>query len=161
MLQALVARAHVMAAVTATAVVITFLASGAAIDLAGDPGDDRVLRGAVLLGVPLLIACLASAGLTGRRLAQGSWSAIVRRKQRRLQAAAVVGLVVLVPCAVALYHLRGRWGTSPEVVVMEALELVAGAFNLWLLVSNFRDGRRMARRQRKPARRLQPSSVGL
>src|SRR5260370_41544200 len=95
----LLTRIHVTAAAGAIMVITTFLLSSGVIELIGGAGDIRVLRHAVLLGLPLLIACLVTAGLTGPRLAGGSRPAVVRRKQRRLQAAAAAGLLVLGPSA--------------------------------------------------------------
>ncbi|MGO9083355.1 MAG: hypothetical protein ACLQDY_30750 [Streptosporangiaceae bacterium] len=103
----LLARIHAVAAAAAIAVIMAFLVSSGVIELTGGAGDIRVLRHAVLLGLPLRLACLVTAGLTGQRLAGGSRPAVVRRKQRRLQAAAAAGLLVLVPCALILSHLAG------------------------------------------------------
>jgi len=84
----LLARAHVGAATGSLAVITAFLVSTAVTDLAGGAADIRTLRHGILLVLPLLIGCLVTAALTGRRLAGRSRSPIVRRKLRRLQAAA-------------------------------------------------------------------------
>jgi hypothetical protein len=148
----LLARIHAAAAAGAIAVVTTFLLSSGVIELIGGAGDIRALRHAILLGLPLLIACLGTAGLTGQRLAGGSRSAIVRRKQRRLQAAA--GLLVLVPCALILNHLATAPATGGAFTALEITESLFGTVNLSLLALNFRDGRRMTghRRTARPAR---------
>ena len=150
----LLARIHVAAATGAIAVIAAFLLSSGVNELIGGAGDIRVLRHAILLGLPLLIACLATAGLTGQRLAGGSRSAIVRRKQRRLQAAAAAGLLVLVPCALILNHLATAPTTGGAFTALEITESVFGTVNLSLLALNFRDGRRMTRHRRtaRPAR---------
>ena len=141
----LLARIHVAAAAGAIAVITTFLVSSGVTELTGGAGDIRTLRHAILLGLPLLIACLVTAGLTGRRLAGGSRSAVVRRKQRRLQAAAAAGLLVLVPCALILNHLATASATGGAFTALEITESVFGTVNLSLLALNFRDGRRMTR----------------
>lgn len=150
----LLARIHVAAAAGAIAVITTFLVSSGVTELTGGAGDIRALRHAILLGLPLLIACLVTAGLTGQRLAGGSRSAVVRRKQRRLQAAAAAGLLVLVPCALILSHLAAAPATGGAFTALEIAESVFGTVNLSLLVLNFRDGRRMTRHRRaaRPAR---------
>jgi hypothetical protein len=78
----------------------------------------------------------------------------VRRKLRRLQAAAATGLLVLVPCAVILNQLAGApaGGTFHG---LEITEIVFGTANLALLALNARDGRRMTR-HRRPARAAVP-----
>jgi len=128
-------RIHLAAAAGALAVISAFLVSSTVIELIGDPGEVRSLRHAILLALPLLIGCLAASALTGRRLAGRSRAPVVRRKQRRMQVVAAVGLVVL---------------------VLEITELLAGAVNLALLALNFRDGRGMTRR-RGPARSPRPT----
>ncbi len=150
----LLTRIHVTAAAGAIAVITAFLVSSGVIELIGGAGDIRVLRHAVLLGLPLLIACLVTAGLTGQRLAGGSRSAVVRRKQRRLQAAAAAGLLVLVPCALILSHPAIAPAPGGAFTALEITESVFGSVNLSLLALNFRDGRRMTRHRRtaRPAR---------
>lgn len=144
----LLVRCHVAAAAGAVAMITTFLVSSGVTELVGSAGDVRVLRHGILLGLPLLIACLATAGLTGRSLAGGARSAIVRAKQRRLQATAAVGLLVLVPCALILSHLAAAPGPGAAFTTLEITELGYGIVNLSLLALNFRDGRRMTRHRR-------------
>ena len=141
----LLVRVHLAAAVGAVAIIGTFLTSSAVTELIGTPAEVRLLRHGVLLGLPLLIGCLATAALSGRRLAGRSRAPVVRRKQRRMQLVAAAGLAVLIPCAVVLnYRAMGA---------LEFVELAAGGLNLALLVLNFRDGRALARRHRAAARR--------
>ena len=153
MTRPILVRVHLAAAVGALVIISAFLVSSAATELFGSPGDVRVLRHVILLGLPLLIGCLAATALTGRRLAGRSRAPVVRRKQRRMQAVAAAGLMVLVPCAVALNYLAG----SAAAGVLEITEIVAGGLNLALLALNFRDGRGLTRRRRsarlsRPAR---------
>lgn len=147
---------HVTAAVAAIAVITTFLVSSGVTELLGGAGDIRTLRHAIVLGLPLLIACLATAGLTGGRLAGGSRSPVLARKQRRLQAAAAVGLLVLVPCALILNHLAAAPTPGSAFAVLEITEFLFGTLNFSLLALNFRDGRRIALRHRS-ARLPQPA----
>jgi hypothetical protein len=140
----LLVRVHLAAAVGAIAVIVTFLTTSAVTELIGTWGEVRLLRHGILLGLPLLIVCLVTVALTGRRLGGRSRAPVVRRKQRRMQLAAAAGLVVLVPCAVVLNY--------RAVTALEVTELVAGGLNLALLVLNFRDGRALARRRRAARR---------
>jgi hypothetical protein len=153
MTRPILVRVHLAAAVGALVIISAFLVSGAATELFGSPGDVRVLRHVILLGLPLLIGCLAATALTGRRLAGRSRAPVVRRKQRRMQVVAAAGLMVLVPCAVALNYLPG----SAAAGALEITEIVVGGLNLALLALNFRDGRGLTRRRRsarlsRPAR---------
>jgi hypothetical protein len=147
-------RVHRAAAVAAIVVIVTFAISSAATELIGTPAEARLVRHGIMLGLPLLIGCLATVALTGRRLGGRSRAPVVRRKRRRMQVIAAIGLVVLVPCAVVLNY----WAIG----VLEITEFVAGALNLALLVLNFRDGRVLARRPRlarETARRMVNTGV--
>ena len=153
-------RIHLAGAVGALAIIAAFLASSTVIELSGSPGDVRVLRHVILIGLPLLIGCMAAAGLTGRSLAGRSRAAVVRRKQRRLQIVAAAGLLVLIPCAVILNFLAGSAHAGVLPGALEITEIVAGGLNLALLALNFRDGRGLTRRRgaarsHTPARRAQ------
>ena len=130
-------RVHLAAAVGAVALIVTFLVSSAVTELIGTAGTIHALRHGIVLGLPLLIACLATVALTGRRLGGKSRAPVVRRKRRRMQLIAAVGLVVLVPCAVVLNY--------QAIPALEITELAAGGLNLAFLVLNFRDGRALAR----------------
>src|SRR5260370_8078312 len=133
----LLVRVHVAAAVTAIAVITTFLVSSGVTELLGGTGDTRTLGHAIVFGLPLLIACLATAGLTGRRLGAGSRSSVLARKQRRLQAAAAVGLLVLVPCPLILDHLAAAPVPGSAVAVLELPDFLFATLNLSFPVRNF------------------------
>ena len=57
----LLVRVHLAAAVAAVVVIVTFLTSSAVTELIGTPGEVRLLRHGIMLGLPLLIGCLATA----------------------------------------------------------------------------------------------------
>lgn len=138
-------RIHLSGAVGALALISTFLVSSAVTEMAGNAADVHSLRQWIVFGLPLLIGCLAAAALTGRRLARKSRAAVIRRKQRRMQAVAALGIVVLVPCALILDALTASASVSAVVTGLELTEMLAGALNLTLLLLNVRDGRRLSR----------------
>jgi hypothetical protein len=148
-----IARTHLAGAVGAVAVISAFLVSASVTELAGDAGAVRMLRHVIVFGLPLLIGCLVTAALTGRRLAGRSRAAVIRRKQRRMRLVAAAGVTVLIPCALMLNYLAGP---RSLIAGLEIAELLAGAANLSLLVLNFRDGRDLTRGRRsaRRARRL-------
>ncbi len=156
-LPALILRVHLGASLGAVSVIVMFLASSAITDLTGNAGEIRVVRHAIVYALPLLAACLASAGLTGYRLAGGSSSPVLRRKQRRLKAAAAIGLAVLVPCALILNDLTTSVTSGAAVGALEVTEMVFGALNLCLLSLNLFDGLRIT--HRTPAKLVQGSDV--
>ncbi len=140
-------RIHLAAAVGALALIATFLVSSAVTELTGSAGDVHSLRQRIVLGLPLLIGCLAAAALTGRRLARNSRAAVIRRKQRRMQVVAAIGIIMLVPCALILDARTAGASAGSVVIALEIAETLAGALNLTLLLLNFRDGRGITRRR--------------
>jgi hypothetical protein len=78
---------------------------------------------------------------------------LLTAKKRRTAAIAVIGLLVLVPCAVVLRALAASGDFGSTFVGVQVLELVGGAANLTLLVLNARAGRLLtgARRRRRTA----------
>ncbi len=145
-------RIHLTAAAGAVTLITTFLISSAVTELAGNAADVHSLRQRIVYGLPLLIGCLAAAALTGRRLARKSRAAVIRRKQRRMQVVAALGIVVLVPCALILDALTAGASAGAVVTGLVITEMLVGALNLTLLLLNVRDGRRLSR-PRTPARR--------
>src|SRR5260370_12617780 len=98
-------RTHLAAAVGALALIATFLVSSVVTELIGTAGDVHIVRQWIVVGLPVLIGCLATAALTGRRLRRNSRAAVIRRKRRRMQIIAAAGLVALAPCPPILDHL--------------------------------------------------------
>ena len=145
-------RTHLAAAVGALALIVTFLVSSTVTELIGTTGDVHLVRRWIVFGLPVLIGCLATAVLSGRRLARNARAAAIRRKQRRMRIIAAAGIVVLVPCALILDNLTASASAGGVVTALEIAEILAGALNLTLLVLNFRDGRGLTR-PRRPARR--------
>jgi hypothetical protein len=73
--------------------------------------------------------------------------------------AAANGLLVLVPCAVALYTLASQGRFDDVFYAVQVLEFIAGGVNILLLSLNLRDGLRLTGRLRKKRNSLPPTSV--
>jgi hypothetical protein len=152
--RSIVVRIHLAASLAALAIVSSFLVSSAAAELFGDERDIRVVKEWILAMLVLLIPVMAVAGLSGRRLAGRSRAPVVRRKLWRMKAIAATGLLVLVPCAIALERLAAHGDFGPAFAAVQGVELFGGTLNLTLLMLNFRDGmmlRRKAARRRRTA----------
>ncbi|NBB83656.1 MAG: hypothetical protein GVY28_09655 [Alphaproteobacteria bacterium] len=115
------------------------------VELIGDPAAIAAVKRGILWGLLLLVPALPMTGASGFRLAGGARSGPIGAKRRRMPIIALNGLLVLVPCAVALDHLAqaGRFGTP--FLTLQAIELAAGAVNIALMGLNARDGRRLVR----------------
>lgn len=91
------------------------------------------------------------AGATGRSMAAGRQAAVFRRKRRRMAVIAVIGIMVLVPCAVTLRIMAVDGDFGIAFAAVQALELAGGLVNLILLSLNARDGRRLTAPSRRGA----------
>lgn len=142
---AMLRRLHPVAGMIGLACIVVFWTASLTVELIGDPAAIAAVKRGILWGLLLLIPALAMTGASGFRLAGGARSGPIGAKRRRMPIIALNGLLVLVPCAVALDHLAqaGRFGTP--FLTLQAIELAAGAVNIALMGLNVRDGRRLVR----------------
>ncbi|MEL6546079.1 MAG: hypothetical protein AAFQ82_15735 [Myxococcota bacterium] len=139
-----VRNAHIVAAMTGTCLIALFWVGTVGAELLGTSSEVARVKLAVATAVPLLVASFAVAGISGQRLAGRSQGRLVRRKQARMAWMAGLGIAVLTPSAIALAILASYGETtSTRFVVLQVIELAAGAINLSLSVLQIRAGRRL------------------
>jgi hypothetical protein len=146
-------RIHRVAAVVATATVLTFLVSSVAAELFGGPAQIAQVKRLIVWGLLLLGPAMAATGATGVRLAAGRSGRRVRTKLRRTLVVAANGALVLVPSALFLDRLARRGDLGRTFMAVQAIELVAGVTNLLLMALNVRDGLRLGGEAPPPAAR--------
>lgn len=144
-------RAHITASMLALFTITTFLATTLTAEISGDEAFITTVKSWIARAVVVLAVVLATAALSGRRLAGRSRAPIVRRKLRRMQAVAAIGMLILIPCAVALDQLASRGNLGTMFLVLQVIELAGGVANLTLLALNFRDGVTLGRQGRRRA----------
>ncbi|GAL35028.1 hypothetical protein JCM19240_3398 [Vibrio maritimus] len=88
---------------------------------------------------------MATAGITGAKLASKATKGVASAKKKRMPFVAANGLLVLLPAAIYLQHLASIGSFDTTFYVIQAIELVAGFTNLTLMGLNIRDGLKMAR----------------
>jgi hypothetical protein len=135
---------HLVAAVSALLLLASFWLSTAYAELALDASGVAAVKRAIVRGIALLVPALVVTGVTGRLLAGPRAVGLAARKLARTKLAAANGVLVLVPCALALAHLAAVAPFSALFYGVQALELAAGAVNLVLLGRNARDGLMLA-----------------
>lgn len=142
-------RIHPVAGIVALALVATFMTATIVVEIVGDRSAVVAVKTAIVFALFALVPSVVIAGATGRSMAAGRQTPLLRRKRRRTALVAVVGIVVLVPCAVALQIMAvdGDFGTA--FATIQAVELAGGLVNLTLLGLNARDGRRLTARSRR------------
>ena len=142
-------RLHAGAGVAAMVLISAFWLSTAVSEMWLGHEAIATVKRSVLIAIPLLVVAMATAGLTGRRLAADRVSPVIVRKQRRMIAIALNGLLVLVPSAVFLAWKASDGAFDTVFYAVQAIELLAGPVNLLLLAANMKDGRRMTARRRQ------------
>ena len=144
---------HKTAAGLATATIATFWLSTVVSELFLGHSEIATVKTFILYGFLILIPSMAVAGGTGFRLAKGRRAGIPGTKSKRMPIIAANGILILIPSAfyLAVKAQAGEFDTAFYTV--QAVELLAGATNLFLLGLNIRDGRRMTAGKRRRAAR--------
>lgn len=147
----LLTRAHAAAGSLAFVLILSFWTSTAAVELFGSAPTIARVKLVIACCLPVLVAALATTGLTGRRLCGPTPRGLAATKLTRLKIAAANGVLILIPAALflAIRAAGGRFDSAFAVV--QGVELIAGPVNLVLLGLNIRDGLRMSGRLRRPA----------
>ena len=143
-------RIHAISGALALATIATFWISTVLTEAFGGPGQISAVKTSVLYGLAVLIPAMAAAGGTGFSLGAKWRSPVVMRKKARMKIIAATGILVLVPSAVFLAMKAGQGDFDTAFMVVQGIELVAGASNIVLLGLNMRDGLTMRRRKPKP-----------
>lgn len=132
--------------------IATFWVSTAVSEVFLDLGSVTAVKNAILMGMWLLIPAMAATGGSGFSLASGRRGRLVEVKALRMKIVAANGLLVLLPSAYMLASWASAGRFDGAFYALQALELLAGAVNITLLVLNMRDGLRLAGRLRmKPS----------
>ncbi|WP_158964936.1 hypothetical protein [Chachezhania sediminis] len=136
---------HPVAGAIALALISTFWLSTLLSELLAGPAVVTLVKTTIPWGFLILIPAMAAVGLSGRQLARNFRGPVVAAKQKRMAVIAGNGVLVLVPSALflAASARAGEFGTA--FVVVQVLELAAGATNIVLMVLNMRDGLRFRR----------------
>lgn len=145
------AKLHAAAGGVALLTVSCFWISTVAAELTGNAEIIATAKAAVLAGMVVLIPAMVIAGASGFSLGKGWKSPIVQHKKRRMRIIAANGLLVLLPSAYVLAGWAAEGRFDMAFVIVQTLELAAGAANIALLSLNMRDGLAL---RRKPARAM-------
>lgn len=134
--------AHAGASSVALACLLTFWTASVVAELSLGPDAIRTVKTGILIGLGVLIPALGVARATGLRLTP---SGRPSRKAARMKTVAVLGALVLVPCAVALFLWARAGDFGPAFVMVQLVELAVGAVNVTLLGRNAALGARVTR----------------
>lgn len=146
----MIRKIHPVAGGIALLTVLAFWSSPLISEVFCDAGAVRSVKTAILWGMLVLAPAMALAGATGFRLGGRSTQPLIAAKRRRMPVIALNGLCVLVPCAIFLQARAAAGLFDTAFLVVQGVELLAGALNITLLALSMRDGLRLAARRRAP-----------
>jgi len=150
---------HRVAAVVVLGLLLGFWCLTLSAEVFSDHAGIASAKRTIAFGVLALVPVMATLGLSGRALARKSTKGLAGKKLRRMRWIGANGVLVLAPCALCLAWLAGRGSFGSSFYLVQALELVAGAFNVVLIAKNARDGLLLAGRLKKrPALRVSQSA---
>lgn len=142
-------RAHLIAGITAPLCLVTFFVSTIVMELFFSHAAVAQLKALIVTpGLWIMIPAIAVAGGSGLFMGKSRKGRLVDAKRRRMPFIAANGLLVLVPCAIALNRWAAAGTFDSTFYIVQAIELIAGAINFVLMGLNVRDGLRMAGRLR-------------
>jgi hypothetical protein len=144
-------RVHLVAATVGLLTILTFWVSTIAAELTGSHDLITSVKQAIPWGLFVLVPALAATGATGAAMAGRSKEPALQVKRRRMVVIAGVGLLILVPSAIYLRDLAVSGDFGAAFVIVQGVELAAGATNLVLMALNACDGLRLTGRLRTPA----------
>lgn len=139
-------RVHAVAGILGLTLITLFFISSVTSELIGDEQLISQVKKMILFGVLILVPSMIVTGASGRVLAGKRSAPRIRVKKRRMAVIAVIGLTVLVPCAVVLQRLAAGGDFGSTFYMLQAVELIGGGINITLMGLNVRDGRVLAGR---------------
>ena len=140
---------HPIAGVIALLTILTFWVSTSLSELFGSHQTIAAVKGAIPYGFLILVPAMAIAGASGMKMGAKWRGKLISAKKRRMPIIAANGLVVLVPAALFLAAKARAGAFDATFYAVQAIELVAGATNLFLLALSLRDGFRLSGRLRR------------
>lgn len=140
---------HAIAGTLVMLLIAGFLGATAYAELSGDGVLILDVKRSILYGLCLLIPAMAIAGGSGFSLADGRTGPLIAAKKARMRLVAGNGLIVLLPSAIWLYIQASAGRFDAGFVAVQAIEIIGGLVQLYLLGRNFRDGLKLSGRLRR------------
>ena len=110
------------------------------VETGGDVASIQQVKQLIVYGIALLVPAMAAAGLSGNSLAGKSRAGMIVKKKDRMKRIAIMGLLVLIPSAITLHYLAGAGDFGRLFYSVQAVELIAGATNIFWMGQNMKAG---------------------
>lgn len=139
-------RVHASAGATALLTISMFWVATVASKFLGSTEQIIWVKTSILWGMLLLVPAMAITGASGFSLG-GKWkNPMIRKKKARMKFAGGNGVLILIPSAFFLAAKAQVQDFDTSFLIVQSIELVAGATNILLLSLNARDGLQLSRR---------------
>ena len=154
----MLAKIHPIAGVTGFLTILAFWTSTAFSEVFGTHATIAAVKAMILNGMFILIPAMVIVGASGMSMGRRRKDAPVRAKKKRMPFIAANGLLILLPAAFYLEAKASAGSFDTTFYVVQALELIAGATNLFLMGLSIRDGRAMGNRRRLAMAKTKPGT---
>jgi len=139
-----------MASLVATVCIATFFTSTLLVELLGSEDMVAFVKSLIVMpGIFILIPAMAITGATGFALAKERKGRILEGKKKRMPIIALIGMFILLPAAIYLNSWAAEGMFDTKFYILQAIELVAGAINLTLMVKSMKDGKKLVGKKSK------------
>lgn len=136
---------HRSAAIIAMLCIATFFISSIAIELLGSNEGIATIKSLIVLpGLFILLPCIMITGATGFALSKNRSGNLISNKKKRMPLIAVNGIFILIPAAIFLNQSASSGDFGSTFYIVQSVELIAGALNLFLMGLNMRDGLKLS-----------------
>jgi len=135
---------HRITSILATLCIATFFTSTLIVELFGSHETIALVKSLIVIpGIFILVPAMAITGATGFALAKERKGRIVEAKKKRMPIIALIGIFILMPAAIYLSNWASAGLFDTRFYIVQAIELIAGATNLTLMIKSIKDGKKL------------------
>ena len=135
---------HAIAGGLAMSIIAIFWISTIFSELFMDATTVAMVKHAIVMGLFLLVPCMAATGGTGAALSGMRKGTLLDRKKKRITIIGANGLLVMIPAAIFLDDKAAAGEFDVAFYLVQGAELIIGIIQISLMAMNFRDGLRLA-----------------
>lgn len=134
-------RVHGIFAYLSLFTIVTFFSSTIVAELFFEHQSIALVKSLIVApGLFVLIPSLILTALTGNMIARKSKKLdLIAIKKRRTPKIAALGIFILIPCAIYLNFLASNMIFDLKYYLVQSLEIIAGATNIYLMAKNISD----------------------
>lgn len=141
---------HRLAAPIAILCIATFFFATILVELFGTAESISTIKSLIVWpGLFILVPAIALTGASGFALSKLKSGELALKKKIRMPFIGINGVIILIPCAISLDYWASAASFDTRFYVVQGIELLVGAVNLFLMGLNLIDGFRITGRFRK------------